>query len=433
MDLLCKQDFGMDQQYQEPPHDYPPYIQQIGGVWAGPDLQHQFQEEVADLLKRRNRNFPGAQPVSFAAKHIQELRREDYYVCEKTDGMRFLMYLTEDAPDGNNVIYLLDRKNNYYWIPNLHFPHHEDKSFLKYHVNTILDGELVEDRIPGRDPVMKFLVFDCLILDGNILMHRQLDKRLGYFKAHVLDPYKAMYRQQPERPRPFVVEDKSTEFSYGLEKMFKEIIPKVKQVHGNDGLIFTCKNTPYKHGTDDHILKWKPPEENTVDFLMQIVWPTCEPEPDDPDQTYQLDYLSHPQKFELFVHTNTQRGVGDYEYFDDLYITADEWQDMKSRAIRLQHIVVECYLEVITDSNGHSNGNGASHSRTRWRLHRFREDKVDANHASVVESVLESITDRVTDDDLLRAAESIRTAWKARESEARDRAKKEDALKRGGR
>jgi mRNA guanylyltransferase len=371
--------------------------------------------------------------VSFAAKHLQELRREDYYVCEKTDGMRFLMYLTEDGPDGSQVVYLIDRKNNYYWIPHLHFPHHEDKTFQRFHTNTILDGELVEDKLPGRDPVMKFLVFDCLSLDGNILMHRPLDKRLGYFKVHVLEPYKAMHKQQPERPRPFVVEDKSTEFSYGLEKMFRDIIPRVKQLHGNDGLIFTCKNTPYKHGTDEHILKWKPPAENTVDFLMHITWPALEPELDDPDQTYQPDYLSFPPKFELFVHTNTHHGVGDYEYFDDLYVTPSEWEEMKSKGIPLQDVVVECYQEALPQPNGYANGNDVSRGDTRWRFHRFREDKMDANHVSVVESVIQSIQDRVTEDDLLRAADSIRSAWKQREAENRERMRKEEAMKRGGR
>lgn len=39
------------------------------------------------------------------------------------------------------------------------------------------------------------------------------------------------------------------EFSYALEKMFNVVLPNLK--HGNDGLIFTCRNSPYKFGTDD--------------------------------------------------------------------------------------------------------------------------------------------------------------------------------------
>ena len=38
--------------------------------------------------------------------------------------------------------------------------------------------------------------------------------------------------------------------------------------HENDGLIFTKLNSPYKPGTDDTLIKWKPPYLNSIDFLM---------------------------------------------------------------------------------------------------------------------------------------------------------------------
>ena len=39
------------------------------------------------------------------------------------------------------------------------------------------------------------------------------------------------------------------QFSYGIEMMFKQVIPNLK--HGNDGLIFTARNSQYKFGTDE--------------------------------------------------------------------------------------------------------------------------------------------------------------------------------------
>ncbi|ETN39701.1 uncharacterized protein HMPREF1541_05927 [Cyphellophora europaea CBS 101466] len=402
----------------EPPSAYDPLkgndpnglLARVGGVWAGSELQRQFQYEVADLLKRTKPSFPGAQPVSFAAKHLEELKREDYYVCEKTDGMRYLLWMTDD--NGRAIHYLIDRRNDYYFVDGLFFPHQDSKDFSKAHNHTILDGELVEDRYPDGTSSIKFFVFDCLVLDKNELMPRPLDKRLAYFKNHVLEPYKKLLKAHPDTSMPFTTEDKNNEFSYGLEKMFKETIPKVKELHGNDGLIFTCKNTPYCSGTDPHILKWKPPEENTVDFLLHISWPSLQPDPSDPDQTPIEDFYAFPEEFGLYVNYGEN---GRYEKHDTLYMSPEEWEQLKAMNRPLQDCIVECFQQEVPPING-MNGYGPTR---RWRFHRFRDDKDDANHISTFESVIESIEDHVTEEDLLKHAAEIRSCWKARDAQKR--------------
>jgi mRNA guanylyltransferase len=47
------------------------------------------------------------------------------------------------------------------------------------------------------------------------------------------------------------VQKKDMQFGYGIEMMFKEIMPKLQ--HGNDGLIFTSLLGPYICGTDEHM------------------------------------------------------------------------------------------------------------------------------------------------------------------------------------
>lgn len=413
----------MAHHHREPQIDPSSLIARVGGVWAGPQLQAEFQNEVAALLGRNNRSFPGAQPVSFAAKHLSELKNQDYYVCEKTDGLRYLMYLSEDA--GRGIHYLIDRKNDYYYVHGLHFPHHEDKAMQNFHTGTILDGELVEDRYSDRPSVIKYLVFDCLVLDHKSLMNRPLDKRLAYFKSHVLEPYKAFFKANPQVDRAFVVEDKSTEFSYGLEKMFKDIIPRVKLLHGNDGLIFTCKNSPYKSGTDEHILKWKPPSDNTVDFLLHIDWSLYEPNPDDPDQSRPPDFHALPARFGLYIN----HGGDKYAYVDDLHVEPSEWEEWKASGRRIQDSIVECFQEPMPQTDGLYHQNGAANTTNgvggpvggdrRWRFHRFRDDKTEANHFTTYDSVIQSIYDHVTEDDLLADAEDIRRAWKQRDADSR--------------
>ncbi|KAJ6113809.1 mRNA capping enzyme catalytic domain-containing protein [Penicillium sp. IBT 18751x] len=371
------------------------------GIKAEYDLADQFRREVAQLLGRTNLNFPGAQPVSFSSKHLTELQREDYYVCEKTDGIRCLMYFARgDDVENPEIHYLIDRKNEYRFVPGLHFPLPDDETFQSFHVDTLVDGELVSDTYPDGTQQLKFLVFDCLVLDGQSLMHRTLDKRLAYFKVKVLEPYRAMYRKFPEEKahRPFVVEDKSTQFSYGIEMMFREIIPKVKQIHGNDGLIFTCRSTPYRIGTDEHILKWKPPSENTVDFRMRLEFPILEPDTEDEADGISAPYPDYDALpiCHLFVMLN----AGEYRHWGEMYLTPTEWEDLKALRVPLDDSIVECSK----DEQG------------RWRYHRLRDDKMDANHISTVEKVLESIEDRVTEEDLIRIAPAIKNAWKKRAS-----------------
>lgn len=388
-------------------------LARIGGVWAGPELQESFQWEVAGLLKRNSPKFPGAQPVSFARAHLEELKKVDYYVCEKTDGLRYLLWMTDD--NGRPINYLIDRKNDYYYVNHLFFPHQDSKDYSSAHNNTILDGELVEDRQPDGTTQIKFYVFDCLILDGQDLMHRPLDKRLGYFHNGVFSPYKKMRRDHPNKPQPFQLSDKHNEFSYGLTNMFERTIPSVKKLHGNDGLIFTCKDTPYCPGTDPHILKWKPPEDNTVDFLLHIRWRTEQPDPSDPDQSPIEDFHAMPEAFELYVNY----GRDEYQPHGELYVSPEEWEKFKGFNRPIQDSIVECFLEQVdavamNGMNGHNTPNGTA---KRWRFHRFRDDKEEANHISTFESVIGSIEDHVTEQDLRKHEKEIRDRWKARAAE----------------
>ena len=325
-----------------------------------------------------------------------------YYVCEKSDGIRYLLYLTADT-DGTEVHYLIDRKNDYWWIHqrNLHFPLQGDPQ--SFHTGTLIDGELVLDMMPDGTKQPKFLVFDLLALDGKAdLLAKPLDKRLGYFKEHVMKPYKRLFQEYPSELalQAFQVEMKEMQFSYGIEMMFREVLPRLK--HENDGLIFTCRTSPYQFGTDQHILKWKAPYDNTIDFRLRLIFPTVEPnelERVDGITEPFVDYDSVPEA-RLMIFTGNDRGGPGYEQFrDPLYLTEAEWETLKGLGDPLQDRVIECSLD----------------EEKRWRLYRFRDDKNEANHISTVNSVMESIRDGVSEADLLGAAKGIKDGWKLRQ------------------
>lgn len=153
---------------------------------------------------------------------------------------------------------------------------------------------------------------------------------------------------------------------------------------------------------------------------MTLEFPILQPlsdEEDDEDEGSEgelLDYDAMP-KFILSVNTGNDK----YERWGEMYMEEQEWEDMKNMGVELQERIVECAMD----------------DQKRWRFKRFRNDKKDGNHISVVHSVLESIQDAIGEQDLLSSAKSIRTAWKNREEAERERlkrAREAEKAQRGG-
>jgi mRNA guanylyltransferase len=362
-----------------------------------------LKQTVAELLERDNLRFPGAQPVSFAREHIAELQREEYFMCEKTDGVRCLLFLhfKDDGQGGfMPATILIDRKNNYYDVqPPLRFPFYQTpndpNTFL---FNTVLDGELVHDMVKGQPvPRLIYYVFDCLVVDAKNLTSRPLDKRVGHMKDLVFKPYhrwRAQHGGQPMGPEPFAIKEKPLYPPYSLKEMFENVLPNLP--HGNDGLVFTCKRTPYKFGTDPNILKWKPPRENTIDFKLKLgEFPLFDPH--DGEEGLIPDYDAMPKPITLHVQHNNN----EYLPFAEMYLTEEDWEMLKSLNQRLDGRIIECYR----DDFGRWTFKRDEDGTPRWR-----DDKKDANHISTVKKVLESIEDPVTEDDLLASSLSIRNA-----------------------
>ena len=142
---------------------------------------------------------------------------------------------------------------------------------------------------------------------------------------------------------------------------------------------------------------------------MRLEFPLLEPDSEDEADGITEPYPDYDMLpiFHLFVMIS----AGEYRHFGEMYVPPSEWDDLKSLGIPLDNTIVECYK----DEQG------------RWRYHRIRDDKNDANHISTVDKVLESIEDRVSADDLIRAAPAIKSAWKTRQAQATE----EEERKRG--
>lgn len=366
---------------------------EIPGVLMGEPVAHELRHEMRRLLARRKPDFPGSQPVSFQAHHLHHtLLERDYFVCEKSDGLRCLLFCLLD-PNGDEAVFLVTRENQFYRVPEFHFPVPDDEAVC--HNRTLVDGELVVSTRPDGVKELRFLMFDCLAINGLNITSRPLPKRLGYLDEQFFRPY---YRLRTHHPKecdvfPFKLSLKNMHLAYKIPKLFDNL----KYLgHVSDGLIFTCCETPYVPGTDDSLLKWKPAEENTVDFQLRLDIPLFIDDDlpaDDPNRAYP-NYDVKPG-FQLWVW----QGGDAYARFDQpLEVSDDEWDRLKALQSPLQHRIVEC------NKVGHS-----------WHLLRFRDDKSNGNHVSVVHKVLKSIDDAISKEQLIAQAPEIEACWKRRE------------------
>ncbi|KAK0550807.1 Dcp1p-Dcp2p decapping enzyme complex alpha subunit [Tilletia horrida] len=421
-----------------------PLVPDVPGVLIQqPEQRQALRSHVAELcnLPPSHQRFVGAQPVSFDKTSLDVLRNEDYWVCEKSDGQRVLVLVTINPEEPVQEVFLIDRKNEFRFVPYLRFPSHQSG---KWHTYCLFDGELVldYDRQMGKHNLV-LLLFDCIVLDGENLASRPLLKRYGRLQQFVHAPYEK-HKARDEafrRSQPFQIQVKKMELSYGVVDVLRNHIPNLK--HGNDGLIFTCANDPYVFGTDKKILKWKPPSENSIDFRVRLRFP---PDLEKDPEGGTPDFKAKPF-FMLEQHMGSDykqragRARDEYEFFDWMEMDDDEWEEFKQTGEQLDDRIVEVVWETTyppesspslsSNGNGGPVLNGAASSSNgpprrrhppRWKFKRIRDDKRDGNHHTIVRKILGSIEDGVEEDELIEAQASIKTAWKTAE-----RAKKREA------
>ncbi len=185
----------------------------------------------------RDNWFPGPQPISIERRHFPLLKKSEYLVCEKTDGVRHFLVAFDDA--GEKKVALVNRSFA--------------ATYYKYTLpkDTLLDGELVTRT---SDQKLVFLVHDAVMIRGESLIDAPLTERL--------DKARALCRTIISKT-PFVTMVKTM---YPLGEIAKL---DEKSHFVTDGLIFTPVNEPIRTGTHETLFKWKPREHITIDFLIK--------------------------------------------------------------------------------------------------------------------------------------------------------------------
>jgi hypothetical protein len=211
-------------------------------------------------LKRTNLDNPDNYGV------ISILR--GYTVTEKADGERILMYI-----DDKGDVYTIDSSKR---VEGTGIKGNKDV------LNSLIDCEFINcnKRIDGVKRHL-FAAFDIYYLNGENLTALPL----------IHDKQKSRYAELLKVKKLLNTKDCNIDFIAKEHKTGKNILDENKKILTNhkkfpyeiDGLIFTPKALsvyafypampvePKKDMTWANVLKWKPPEQNTIDFLIKTI------------------------------------------------------------------------------------------------------------------------------------------------------------------
>jgi hypothetical protein len=434
-----------------------------------PGLLRGLQEDLlVEVLGRAEaqatvRRFLGPRPQvptpMLRAVHraqVPELRaREAYMVAEKSDGERILLWALRAAPRlrGADALVLVGRDFGLQAVAG----GEELARLLAPAGNTVLDGELVfrePDRSVWehtRDPdaatrTAVFLAFDAAVESGARVADKPLPARLaavGRCRVRVKEAEALAARAGRPRP-PLHVVGKAMLPVHQIGSVLHSIhliprppdaplapgeIPELlgdghghahvrvyrnwPRSNGNDGLVFTPTAPSFVDlalratTTPERIYKWKPLEDNTVDFSVRCSDLDTVAQTRSPTSAAPI-----PVPAFLMNAAKTLERVGDAVAF----VTPPQAAGILriARPRNLHDIVLEC--RVINPSGTDREGEGGSHKELAvavaqvyrrghlwqfWRPIRVRAEKSRPNNVDIARDTVSVIAEGLTEEELI--------------------------------
>lgn len=224
-------------------------------------------------------------------------------------------------------VYLSGRGDDFYLVNIPLPPTMVQAKSIEMSIMYIFDGELVIDEREGTKRLV-YLFFDCIMFYNELVFDKVYAERLRYCLQFVTLRADLMRLAHDSKVSPITVsidQVKKTKQPrikicvkdfYPVEAsgfIFNQLVPKLP--HENDGLIFTRNSKPYPVGATSSIIKWKPPEYNTIDFLIvnNVTW----------EAEYGKTIL------DLYVSKyNRQTEETDYVLFDVMVTDEDRWNEI---------------------------------------------------------------------------------------------------------
>ncbi|RKO95715.1 DNA ligase/mRNA capping enzyme, partial [Caulochytrium protostelioides] len=229
------------------------------------------------------------------------------------------------------------------------------------------------------------MLFDLMFFNARDYRQKNFDKRNGAMREYVLVPHnRHLDKLPPDEQRkwrerqPFQITGKKLFTPYHIKDAFEHPSNLSMKM---DGLIFTRASAPYTTGTNEAMLKWKPVEENSVDFEVR-------PLSENPDEHIFELYVTQMARKKIFISVLTLRPEDQ-----------STWSAEKLKT----GTILECWYDLKEPDPDR-----------RWRPMRVREDKDTSNHISTYTNVMKSMIESISRDCLLENQDRIRDNWKAR-------------------
>ncbi len=318
----------------------------------------------ADGGSSRAPRFLGSNPVTFLPHYVPTIRyqvanNKPYYVAEKTDGVRYLLWIEPGA----ETAVLVNRAAHLFQVK----PHAPFKT-LRHPI--LLDGEMVRD-VRTFKPV--FLVFDVLASHGHTHTTQPFHVRQRTLATIALSTLNLPFRLVVKQYHPLAALKTAVFGAIQRHRLTGERLFRDREhnlVYRSDGVIF-APATPYRSGTDRAFYKYKYPDELTVEFAVRY-----------PKRGERLD----THQYQLCLNTKN----GFYVY----------------RTYRLQHMSPAEQTRIralLSDAGGQRNHHGGSigefyydTQQGRWMLLHARADKTQPNLVNVLVDTLELLTQKIT-------------------------------------
>lgn len=217
----------------------------------------EYYDSVKDLLALKGsmdetvkhgprKMFIGPQPVTLTPENVKAIFvGGDYMVTDKADGQRFLACVNSQ----DSKLYLINGKMD---IKNT------DIQCGKQWGKAIFDCEVAK----VADGTYWIMLFDCYLGKGGVA---EYSKNLG----ERLEVVKEFAKTGTGTAEVGGYALKAKEFFEDVKKGAKKILKKTgDSSYKTDGLIYTPTKAAKLGGTWNEVFKWKPPADNSIDFLV---------------------------------------------------------------------------------------------------------------------------------------------------------------------